>query len=231
MDKKQAQYLLDKTKGDYNKIADDFARTRGFVWKELDFLIKYTTQGDKVLDLGCGNGRYFEVFKDKNIEYIGVDNSEKLIEIAKQNYPTANFKVNDALNLPFKENHFDKIYSFAVLHHIPSKQLRQQFLREAARVLKPKGVLILTVWKFNPKKQFKLILKFFIFKLLRKNKLDYRDVIVPWANTTQRYVHLFSKRELKNLLKQVGFKTKQTGTIWRKSKKTGNIFTVAVKQS
>lgn len=229
MDKQYSQYLLNKTREDYNKIAEDFARTRGFVWEELDFLIKYTTQGDKVLDLGCGNGRYFEVFKNKNIGYTGVDNSEKLIEIAKQNYPEIDFRVGDALNLPFADNYFDKIYSFAVLHHIPSRQLRLLFLREAKRVLKPKGILILTVWKFNNRKQFKLIFKFYILKLLRKNKLDYRDVIIPWARTTQRYVHLFSKRELKNLLKKANLKTKKIGVIFRKSKKTGNIYIIAKK--
>jgi ubiquinone/menaquinone biosynthesis C-methylase UbiE len=229
MDKKQAKYLLNKTREDYNKIATGFARTRGFVWPELDFLIKYTTQGDKVLDLGCGNGRYFEAFKDKDVDYTGVDNSEKLIKIAKQSYPKGNFKTANALNLPFQDSHFDKIYSFAVLHHIPSKQLRLQFLKEAKRVLKPKGVLTLTVWKFNRKKQFKLILKFYILKLLQKNKLEFRDVIIPWASTTQRYVHLFSKRELKNSLKQSNFKIKQTGTVFRKSKKTGNIYTIAIK--
>jgi len=229
MDKKQAKYLLNKTREDYNKIADDFARTRGFVWEELNFLVKYTTQGDKVLDLGCGNGRYFEAFKNQNIDYTGVDNSEKLIEIAKQNYPEVDFRVADALSLPFADNYFDKIYSFAVLHHIPSKELRQQFLREAVRVLKPKGILIVIVWKFNIKKQFKLILRFTILKLLRKNKLDYRDISVPWANTIQRYVHLFSKRELKSLFRQTGFKMKQTGTTWRKSKKTGNVYIIATK--
>ncbi|PIX02803.1 SAM-dependent methyltransferase, partial [bacterium (Candidatus Gribaldobacteria) CG_4_8_14_3_um_filter_42_11] len=38
--------------------------------------------GDKVLDVGCGNGRLVKAFENKKISYLGVDNSEKLIKLA-----------------------------------------------------------------------------------------------------------------------------------------------------
>jgi len=140
MEREYAEYLLRKTRENYNITADEFSRTREKPWEEVSFLFSdYLKEGDNVLDLGCGNGRYFEFFKSKKTKYIGLDNSEKLIEIAKKKYGDNNFITADALNLPFTDNSFDKVYSLAILHHFPSKELRNQFLTQIKRVLKPGG--------------------------------------------------------------------------------------------
>jgi len=49
--------------------------------------MEYIEPGQKVLDLGCGNGRLLNALKDKKIDYIGVDNSEKLLLEAQTLYP------------------------------------------------------------------------------------------------------------------------------------------------
>lgn len=229
MDGKYAKYLLEKTHQDYDTIAEHFSKTRNFVWEELKSLSQYSFAGERVLDLGCGNGRLLEIFKDKSIDYIGVDSSEKLIEIAKRKYPKAKFQKGDGLNLPFPANYFDKIYSIAVLHHIPSVKFRLRFLREAKRVLKPEGLLILTVWNLWQQKFLKYHLKFFFLKLIKKSKLDFKDVFYPWKNQAgevivQRYVHVFSKRELKKLVKKSGFKTKDIW-IWGKARRSNILLT------
>lgn len=231
MDRKYAQYLLRKTKQDYNKIAEEFSSKRRFMWRDLKPLLDYTTLGDRVLDLGCGNGRLFQALKDKHIEYLGVDNSEKLIEIARSKYAAlgAKFQLADALNLSLLDNSFDKIYSIAVLHHIPSKEFRLQFLKEAKRVLKPNGLLILTVWKLVQKKSIKLALKYAVLKILGSSKLDFNDVLVPWAKTCQRYLHQFTKRRLKKLIEKANFKIEKIGTLLRPERKDTNIFVVARK--
>lgn len=237
MKREYAKYILNKTKEDYSLIADDFSRTRSFAWDELKLLVQYITPDDKVLDLGCGNGRLLQIFEDQDIEYIGIDNSEKLIKIAKEKYPQKNFQVADALNLPFPDNCFDKIYSVAVLHHIPSIELRFQFLKEAKRTLRPGGLLVLTVWNlWQRKTAWKLLIKTTILKLLRKSQLDFRDIFYPWKNSgkeiiAQRYFHLFTQKELKKLFKKAGFKIKEIGILEkkRKEKKWTNIYLIAEK--
>lgn len=230
MKRDYAEYLINKTKSDYNLISGEFSITRKEAWQETDFLFNnYLTKGDKVLDLGCGNGRYYELFKNKEIDYIGVDSSEKLVNIAKEKYPAVKFQAEDALNLPFPDNHFDKIYSIAVLHHIPSKELRMEFLKESKRVLKKDGILILTVWKFHQLKEICSLIKYSILKLIGKSKLDFKDILEPWGKKTDRYYHWFSKKELIILAKKSGFKIEKAGIIKNKKGNRENIYLVVEK--
>jgi len=230
MDLKYAKYLLRKTRQDYNLIAQDFSRTRREIWEEMRFLFAdFLMTGERVLDLGCGNGRWFKLFQEYGVDYIGVDSSEKLIEIAKREHPKARFQVADALNLSFPENFFDKIYSIAVFHQIPSKELRLQFLKEAKRVLKSEGLLILTAWKFHQPKEALLLFKYTILKLLGKSKLDFKDVFQPWGKKIQRYYHYFSQAELENLVQIAGFEIQEKGIVKNKRGNRQNIYLVAKK--
>ena len=229
MDKDHAQYLLNKTKEDYNLIAEDFSNKRAEMWEELNSIVDYIKDGEKILDLGCGNGRLYEILKDKNIDYYGVDISEKLIEISRQKYPQAKFQVADALNLPFPEEFFDKVFGIAVLHHIPSRELRVQSLKEIKRILKPKGILFLTVWKFHGLKEKLLLLKFTIVKLLGQIKLDFGDIFKPWGKKTERYYHCFSKRELKTMVEEIGFNIRKISVVRNKRGNRQNILLIAEK--
>lgn len=184
---------------------------------------------EKILDLGCGNGRLFELFKDKNIEYLGVDSSPKFIEIATKKYGDY-FKVADAFNLPFSNSSFDSVWSVAFLHHIPSKQLRIKALGEIKRILKKDGKIIITCWNFYRFHYLRILLKFTFRKLLGLNKLDFKDVLLsPKTIKIQRYYHAFTKKELKKLFQKAGFKVEELKCLKRNGKKT-NILVVATKQ-
>ena len=229
MDSVYAKYLLEKTKKDYNLIAEDFSKTRWNIWSEFNIFRDYVKQEDKVLDAGCGNGRLLELFKDKIIDYTGIDISEKLIELAKKKYPQNAFLIADNLNLPFPNDNFDKVFSVAVLHTIPSRELREKALSELKRVLKPKGLLILTVWDSWRKDTFPLLLKSCFTKLIGKSKLDFGDAFVPWANKTERYYHFFTKKELQSLIQKSGFKIIKKGVARNETGKRSNIYLIAEK--
>lgn len=230
MKEKYAHYLLSKVKEDYNSIGYEFSRTRSFIWEETRFLFdNYIKKGELVLDIGCGNGRYFELVKNKEAAYVGIDNSQKLVALAKERYPNTDFMLSDALSLPFSPERFDKVYSIAVFHHIPSYELRLKFLSEIKKVLKPRGVLILTVWKFHRWEEYRLLIKYSILKMIGKSKLDFKDILEPWGNKIERYYHWFSRAELKNLLEKSGFKVKETGIIKNRKGNRQNIYIIAEK--
>ena len=220
---------MNKTRRDYNLIASDFSRTRNRVWEELEFLEKYVYDNEKILDVGCGNGRLYELFKERTIDYYGVDFSEELIGIAGKRYPQFKFQVADAFNLPFPASFFDKVFSVAVFHHIPSKELRMKFLKEIKRVLKSEGSLVITVWKFHQTRELFLILKFTILKLLGLSKLDFGDILEPWGKKTKRYYHCFSRRELRRTVTESGFKIKEFGVLRNKKGNRQNIYLIAKK--
>ncbi len=230
MDKDYAEYLINKTRDDYNLISDDFSRTRMNAWEEIKFLFdNYLKAGDKALDIGCGNGRYYDLIKSKGSFYTGLDNSGKLVEIARKMHPSADFVLGEGLALPFSDSYFNRIFAIAFLHHIPSKELRLKFLSEAKRTLSSGGTLIITVWKFHRIKEIFLLLKYTLLKLLGISKLGFKDIFEPWANKTKRYYHWFSKRELENLAKQSGFKIIKSGIAKNKKNNRRNIYIVAEK--
>lgn len=233
MNPSYAKYLIEKTKEDFDKIAESFSESRKELWPELEELKKYIKDGERVLDLGCGNGRLFPAFGGSaaggEIKYIGVDASRKLIEKAREKYGNY-FKTADILSLPFSDNYFDSIWSIAVFHHIPSRQFRLKTLEEIRRILKRNGKIIMTCWNLYQPSYLKLLLKFTLIKLFLGSKLDFKDILVPWKETgVERYYRAFTKKELKKLFDKAGFKVEELQYLKRNGKKT-NILVVAIKQ-
>jgi ubiquinone/menaquinone biosynthesis C-methylase UbiE len=228
MKRKIVKEILNDNTKTWNKIASEFDLTRKTNWPELSDLKEYVEPGMKVLDLGCGNGRLFELLKDSQIDYTGIDNSKKLIGLARTKYTNQKLLTGDALNLPFEDNSFDLIYSVAVLHVIPSKEMRLLFLQEAQRVLKKDGKIVLTVWNLWQRKYSSRVVKSSLLKIIGKSKLDFGDLYIPWQNKYQRYHHAITKRELKTLFKRAGFNIKTIKYLNRNKKKV-NILVVARK--
>lgn len=96
----------------------------------------------KVLELGCGWGRGVEKLISACDHYTGLDKNEPLIKALQEKYPTHYF---NTANLPylseFQDNTFDFVVTFQVIEHI---QDDHTFLKEARRVLKPNGKILLT---------------------------------------------------------------------------------------
>jgi ubiquinone/menaquinone biosynthesis C-methylase UbiE len=173
----------------------------------LEFLGDYAKDGYRVLDFGCGNGRLLELIGSKNIIYTGVDVSQKLINIAKGKYIEENvnfLKINPSQNsLPFKDNYFNAVYSVAVFHHIPSKELRLKIAKEVYRITKPGGYIIVTVWNLWQPNYIKNIFNNYIKKLTCRSKLDWNDCYITFKNNQgevfSRYHHAYKKNDLQKL--------------------------------
>ncbi|MFA6528834.1 MAG: class I SAM-dependent methyltransferase, partial [Candidatus Gracilibacteria bacterium] len=165
MKESTAKQLLEKVKSDYTEIAEDFDMTRRCNWQDFSVFDEYLKDGLNVLDIGCGNGRLMDYLKQKaQVDYYGVDNNEKFIEIAKKR--AASFKVGDFLSLPYPDSGFDLVLSVAAFHHIPSEEFRLKALHEVARIMKPGTYGIFLVWNLWQRKYFfafiKSLLRFFV---------------------------------------------------------------------
>ena len=92
-------------------------------------------EGERILDLGCGTGHLTQQIAANEATVIGIDSAETMIKQARKNYPTLQFVVEDAINLPFQEE-FDAVFSNAVLHWIKQPEL---VVSSIWRSLKPGG--------------------------------------------------------------------------------------------
>ena len=171
-----------------------------------------------MIDIGCGNGRFYPLMKTRGVAYTGVDNSAGLLKEARTAFPDASFTEADAATLPFPDRSFDIAYSFAMLHHIPSDALRKKCIQEAARVLNPGSTFIITVWELWTPKYFGKLLKSALRGILGMTSLDIGDVMLTFGKAKHlRYLHAFTMRELENLLEQNGFTVIATEIAERKS--------------
>ncbi|MAG07202.1 hypothetical protein CMI46_00090 [Candidatus Pacearchaeota archaeon] len=99
-------------------------------------------KGKKILDLGCGPGRYAKILTGRGTKVIGIDNSKTSIELAKKEAPKVEFLLGDIEKLPFKSNQFDIVVSAMVITHLKSWD---KVLKEVKRVLKKKGIFVFSM--------------------------------------------------------------------------------------
>ena len=96
----------------------------------------------RVLDFGCGRGAAAAVFAEAGHDVVGVDVAERLVAVARETVPRAEFHVVDSeTRLPFPAASFDACYSSEVIEHLFDIR---GFVSEVARVLSDGGQFLLT---------------------------------------------------------------------------------------
>jgi ubiquinone/menaquinone biosynthesis C-methylase UbiE len=100
--------------------------------------------GIKMLDVGCGWGRYIFRFFDQGLVYQGIDHSVEMLRAARKDNPNATLHEGSFRALPFPSDHFDGLWSCCSLSAIPKAYLIK-ILQEHLRVLKPGGVMYIVM--------------------------------------------------------------------------------------
>ena len=91
------------------------------------------------LDLGCGTGLFTDkVYNATKAKITGIDISEELLSQARERQPACEFKIEDAMNMTYPDNHFDVVFGSSILHHLEMDKAT----KEIFRVLKPGGKMI-----------------------------------------------------------------------------------------
>src|ERR1700690_145062 len=97
------------------------------------------------LDFGCGVGRNSKALRKRFEGGIGVDISEKMIELAQAYVPDVRFMVSQSASLDqFADESIDFIYSHIVLQHIPNEYQRR-YIDEFMRIMKPGGLAAIQI--------------------------------------------------------------------------------------
>lgn len=115
------------------------------IWcfKKMEF-----SKNDRILELGCGNGKFWEKNKKEIENSLNItlsDFSKSMIESARKNLKKVNFnfiyKEINAENIPYKDETFDVIIAAHMIYFVPNIE---KALKEMKRVLKPNGKLYIT---------------------------------------------------------------------------------------
>jgi SAM-dependent methyltransferase len=96
-----------------------------------------------LLDVGCGPGLAAQTLAKKMTTVAGVDASPSFIEIARERVPGGDFTVAEMETLPYSDNAFDIVTGFNAFQYAASPV---KALREARRVAKPGGLIVIAVW-------------------------------------------------------------------------------------
>lgn len=202
----------------YTIVSEYFDRTRQYSWEGWDQLIKFLKTEKKeihtVLDIGCGNGRFYQYLVENGykVQYTGIDANEYLLEKARNSFPKGTWLKGDILNdLAIEDQHYDLIVSFGVMHHIPSYAKRQNLVKEYSSLLTDEGVLCLSFWNFLDDARIAKKQVNWDEIGLSENDVEEHDYLLTWDRGARaiRYCHYYSDYEIDKLTSSAHLVAKQ----------------------
>jgi SAM-dependent methyltransferase len=230
MDEQTIRSLNAINRNFYSTHAAEFDQSRSAPWPGWTRLLPHVQRlrglpahaALRVLDLGCGNGRFGAFLADRlpagEIHYCGIDSSPTLISRARERaLPFASVEFGQAdfveaeSNLP--DGPFSLIGLFGILHHVPGRAQRRALLRWLGKRLAPGGILALTSWQFEAFARFQSRLTpWWEYNRTAANpietaQLEPGDHLLPWGDgdSTHRYCHFTSESETHALLEGLSF--------------------------
>ncbi len=230
METSTAEQLLSLNRQFYQTFALQFSVTRLRLQPGVKRLLANFPLDACILDLGCGNSELAFALENSQFRghYIGCDFSPGLLTQAKSrsagqiNLPSDKYQFfhvdlaspNWKMTLP--EIPYDLALSFAVLHHLPGKNLRLQFLSTLRALLDrrtaPQSIFIHSVWQFLNSPRLRSRIQPWNTIGLKDEDVDPGDFLLDWRHGGQglRYVHHFTEAELQELAQASGYTIQQT---------------------
>ncbi|MEK7682621.1 MAG: class I SAM-dependent methyltransferase [Chloroflexota bacterium] len=209
--------LLEINRGFYQSFAEPFSETRSQLQPGVLRAIQDLPEHARVLDLGCGHGALAAHLHEHGFRgtYLGLDGSEALLDRIPSNLrpPTYRFFHADLADhgwpkrIDSPTDRFDRVCAFAVLHHLPTEQLRLAIITATRGLLDPAGRLVMSVWDFLSSLRLRKRIVPWENVGLDQQDVDAEDYLLDWrqGGTGFRYVHHFSGQELRSLAAQAGF--------------------------
>lgn len=114
--------------------------------EQLRNALSTISSSSKVLEIGCGTGRFIETVLEGGHHAYGVDPSPDMLEISRSKCVTGadvKFEIGEGINIPFEEGEFDLVYSIRVLNQTESREYAFRMIADMIRVTKPGGILLI----------------------------------------------------------------------------------------
>jgi len=222
VDSSTAARLIELNRDFYTHFGDSFSATRQRIQPGVRRVLAMLRGDESILDLGCGNGELARELAKRGHRgsYLGVDFSLPLLREAEsqpENF-SAKFMQADLTQLSVISEqllligNWQVVTAFAVLHHIPSHELRLSILRIVRQLLKEDGFFIHSNWQFLNSEKLKARIQPWEAATIPSSAVDAGDYLLDWRNGGKglRYVHHFDEQELGELAKASGFQVSDT---------------------
>lgn len=207
--------LLTLNRQFYKEFGGSFSSTRRRLQPGVKRVADLLTGNERILDLGCGNGEFARLLQMRGHAgvYIGLDYSPTLLQAAKDLKGNFSFMETD-LSKDWADRlkgattqQFDIVTAFAVLHHLPSLELRTGVVKRVSSLLSEGGRFILANWQFLNSQRLRARIQSWERVGLSSNDVETNDYLLDWRRDGEglRYVHHFSEEELKSLAASCGF--------------------------
>jgi SAM-dependent methyltransferase len=214
-----ARRLVTLNREFYQTLAEPFSATRAGVQPGVKRLLERIPPGSAVIDLGCGNANAARFLAESGFggSYAGFDLSSGLLDIARaETFPfSTSFQQTDFLAEGWSQaipgQAYDFALAFAVLHHIPGRRGRSDFLAACRRLLAPGGVFFLSTWQFQRSARLRERIVPWFEIGLDDSDVDPEDYLLDWRHEGSglRYVHIINAQERFFLAEKTGFIEKE----------------------
>lgn len=217
-----AAYLIEINRDFYTRFGNSFSATRHRIQPGVRRVLEMLNGDESILDLGCGNGEFARELAKRGHRgpYLGVDFSLPLLRDAEAQPDalSARFMEVDLTQLSAISDQlsvvggWSVVVAFAVLHHIPSQELRLNILRVVNQLLKKDGLFIHSNWQFLNSEKLKARIQPWERVRLSGSDVDDADYLLDWRSGGEglRYVHHFDKNELEELARASNFQVIDT---------------------
>jgi len=212
MDPQTVIRLLDLNRQFYSEFAESFSATRSTAWPGFARLLPHVSDGARILDIGCGNGRMARYLDEHAVSgrYLGLDFSERMLSEARrasahQTHLTVDFRCADIASPDWVSalpaGAYDVVLVLAVLQHIPSSQLRVSIVSRIASLLARQGVLLMSHWQFMDSERLRGRIVPWSRVGIAEDDLEPGDYLLEWRRdgSSYRYCHLVSAAEVQAL--------------------------------
>ena len=222
MDSATAARLIQLNHDFYTRFGDAFSATRHRIQPGVRRVLDSLNGDESILDLGCGNGELARELAKRGHRgtYLGADFSLPLLREAESQPEGFSAKfVEVELTQPSAISsqlsaigRWSLITAFAVLHHIPSRELRLGLLLEVRNLLKADGRFILSNWQFLNSEKLRGRIQPWEGEAIFPSEVDAGDYLLDWRSGGDglRYVHHFSEEELAELAEAAGFRVTES---------------------